>query len=104
MHPNILPFYGVCDLSTEELKRICIVSAWMDCGYLLNYLKETPNPPRYLLVRSIIQFSMSPLSKIFTHISQMLDIISGLAYIHGLDIIHSDLQAVAYNRVPSVCH
>jgi serine/threonine protein kinase len=103
IHQNILPFYGVCDLSDRELKRICIVSAWMDHGNLLQYLEKTSNPPLELLVRFIIH----PL-EVFpclhsTHVPQMSDIISGLAYMHGLNIIHSDLQAVAYNCIFPIC-
>jgi hypothetical protein len=53
MHPNILSFYGVCDLSAGGLTQVGIVSAWTD-QCLLEYLKTTPNPPQYLLVCIVI--------------------------------------------------
>ncbi|KAF5351067.1 hypothetical protein D9756_008439 [Leucocoprinus leucothites] len=70
-HPNVLPFYGV-HLSKEETQRICIVSPWMEAGNLAEYLKTNPATPRIPL---------------------LVDMALGLKYLHGLDIIHSDLKA-----------
>ncbi|KAJ3574256.1 hypothetical protein NP233_g1894 [Leucocoprinus birnbaumii] len=70
-HPNILPFYGVY-LSNEAVERICIVSPWMEYGDLLRYMSAFPESPKIPLIS---------------------DIISGLQYLHDLNIIHGDLKA-----------
>ncbi|KAJ3564013.1 hypothetical protein NP233_g8570 [Leucocoprinus birnbaumii] len=70
-HDNILPFYGVF-LGEDEISQVCIISPWMDCGNLLDYVKSNPGVP------------LAPL---------MADMSSGLEYMHRLDILHSDLKA-----------
>ncbi|KAF5351104.1 hypothetical protein D9756_008399 [Leucocoprinus leucothites] len=69
-HPNVLPFYGVC-LSKEGTLRICIVSPWMEAGSLAMYPETNPTTPQVPL---------------------LIDMASGLQYMHGLDIIHCDLK------------
>lgn len=70
-HRNILPFCGMF-FSEERAQRVCIVSPWMENGDLLQYLKNFPNSPRIP----------------FLH-----DIISGLHFLHELNVIHADLKA-----------
>ncbi|KAF5353185.1 hypothetical protein D9756_008110 [Leucocoprinus leucothites] len=70
-HKNILPFYGV-HLCSVGYHKVCIISPWMEHGDLLQYLKDVPDAPRIPL---------------------MSDMISGLAYMHKLSIVHSDLKA-----------
>ncbi|KAF5359781.1 hypothetical protein D9756_002952 [Leucocoprinus leucothites] len=69
-HPNILPFYGLY-FTHESFLRVCIVSPWIEHGDLVQYLREFPDTSR---------------------ISLLHDIISGLQYLHGLDIVHGDLK------------
>ncbi|KXN92426.1 Cell division control protein 7, partial [Leucoagaricus sp. SymC.cos] len=69
-HPNILPLYGVHLFKKEETPRVGIVSPWMDKN-LLSYSRQFPDKS----------------------ISLMTDIISGLVYLHNLDIVHGDLRA-----------
>ncbi|KXN84340.1 Serine/threonine-protein kinase HT1 [Leucoagaricus sp. SymC.cos] len=69
-HPNILPFYGVVKINDSPL--LIGISEWMENGDLLNYLEKKPEVPRIPLIA---------------------DIVSGLDYLHGMDIIHADLNA-----------
>ncbi|KXN93054.1 Serine/threonine-protein kinase sepA [Leucoagaricus sp. SymC.cos] len=70
-HANILPIRGIY-IPAEKLRRLCMVSEWMDNGDLVRYLTHFPDTPRIPLLH---------------------DIISGLRYLHGLDIVHADLKA-----------
>ncbi|KXN91801.1 Serine/threonine-protein kinase HT1 [Leucoagaricus sp. SymC.cos] len=70
-HSNILPLRGIY-LSNEKIQRVCIISPWMENGDLSQYLKDNPDTSR------------EPL---------LYDVISGLEYLHQLDIVHSDLKA-----------
>ncbi|KAJ3570670.1 hypothetical protein NP233_g4258 [Leucocoprinus birnbaumii] len=69
-HQNILPFYGLF-FSPERVRRVCIVSPWMDNGDLVQFLRTYPDSPRIPLLH---------------------DIISGLGYLHEYDIVHADLK------------
>ncbi|KAJ3567063.1 hypothetical protein NP233_g6609 [Leucocoprinus birnbaumii] len=69
-HPNILPFYGVYYLGSEN-KRTCMVSPWMENGNIMEYIQDNPSVSR----RSFI-----------------CDIITGLEYLHERNIIHGDLK------------
>lgn len=71
-HPNILPIYGFTHHSSY---KICVVSPWMD-----HNLKE------HLIAN---QPKASPQD----HLLFMLDIITGLEYLHNLQIIHRDIRA-----------
>ncbi|KXN83748.1 Serine/threonine-protein kinase HT1, partial [Leucoagaricus sp. SymC.cos] len=70
IHENILPFYGVWIFGQKKLAG---VSEWMENGNLHSYLKFCPDTPRLPLIA---------------------DIIAGLDYLHGVNIIHADLKAV----------
>ncbi|KXN85425.1 Serine/threonine-protein kinase HT1, partial [Leucoagaricus sp. SymC.cos] len=68
-HKNILPFYGVFKLGKAPF--LAGVSEWMKNGDLLQYLGDNPEVPRIPLIA---------------------DIISGLEYLHGMEIFHADLK------------
>ncbi|KAJ3555045.1 hypothetical protein NP233_g12297 [Leucocoprinus birnbaumii] len=70
-HMNILPFLGMY-FSTERVPRVCVVSPWMENGDLAQFLRTSPDVPLVALLH---------------------DIISGLNYLHELDIVHADLKA-----------
>ncbi|KXN87312.1 Tyrosine-protein kinase Tec [Leucoagaricus sp. SymC.cos] len=74
-HPNILPLYGVhvTEGAGEKsgARKIWIVSPWMQNGDLLGYSQKHPERAFYL----------------------MSDVISGLNYLHKLEIVHGDLRA-----------
>ncbi|KXN84003.1 RGS domain-containing serine/threonine-protein kinase A [Leucoagaricus sp. SymC.cos] len=77
LHDNILPIHGVFLPRDPTLSHnVCIISPWMENGDLLKYLENNSGNVSEL-ERSLF----------------MLDIISGLAYLHGLDIIHGNLRA-----------
>ncbi|KXN84740.1 Serine/threonine-protein kinase HT1 [Leucoagaricus sp. SymC.cos] len=70
-HRNILPFYGIY-IPSESMPSVGIVSPWITNGDLRGYLTKYPDTPRLPFI---------------------LDIISGLEYLHSLDIVHGDLKA-----------
>ncbi|KXN91222.1 Ephrin type-A receptor 2 [Leucoagaricus sp. SymC.cos] len=76
LHSNISHFYGVFLPSDVAYSHnVCVISPWMENGDLLKYLKNKSS-------------NVSELERsLFVHI------ISGLAYLHELDIIHGNLQA-----------
>ncbi|KXN84891.1 hypothetical protein AN958_11981 [Leucoagaricus sp. SymC.cos] len=77
-HPNILPFHGVyLPEGSEVSHNVCIVSPWMKNGDLVSFLKKSSEKGSNDVNRPLL----------------MLDIISGLKYLHGMDVIHGDLQA-----------
>ncbi|KXN88557.1 hypothetical protein AN958_07193 [Leucoagaricus sp. SymC.cos] len=69
-HQNILPFYGVY-APREPIQRVGIVSPWIDNGDLDVYLTKHPESSRLPFVH----------------------IISGLEYLHNLNIVHGDIKA-----------
>ncbi|KXN85918.1 Serine/threonine-protein kinase HT1 [Leucoagaricus sp. SymC.cos] len=71
-HLNIIPLYGA--YFSDEYKRICIVTPWMENGDLTEFLKRSDNA-------SSIRIPL------------MSDIAAGLQYLHDMDIIHADLKA-----------
>ncbi|KAJ3564646.1 hypothetical protein NP233_g8160 [Leucocoprinus birnbaumii] len=75
-HPTILPLYGV-DLLSEggSVTELRNFSAWMENGNLCDYLDR--NPPE----AKSSQFKF------------MVDIVSGLDFLHRNEIIHGDLKS-----------
>ncbi|KXN90942.1 Mitogen-activated protein kinase kinase kinase ANP1 [Leucoagaricus sp. SymC.cos] len=69
-HSNILPFYGVIRFGESPL--FARVFKWLEYGNVKEYLRKNPETPR---------------------IPVIADIISGLDYLHGINIIHTDLKA-----------
>lgn len=66
-HPNVLPLLGL----VEFQGRIGMVSPWIDHGSVLSYLRRRPDADRRQLCYGICD---------------------GLAYLHGIGIIHGDLK------------
>ncbi|KAJ6479137.1 kinase-like domain-containing protein [Mycena sanguinolenta] len=72
-HPNILPFYGLYYLE-QPVRRICLVSPWMENGHILAFLRRQACETNYRL-------------------SLILDVALGLEHIHANGIVHGDLTA-----------
>ncbi|KAG6863762.1 hypothetical protein C0991_003411, partial [Blastosporella zonata] len=68
-HPNIATIYGIFRFQS----RISIVSPWMHNGDIRTYLARDPHAPRLHLV---------------------IDIASGLLYLHQNSIVHGDLKGL----------
>ncbi|KAF5343973.1 hypothetical protein D9756_011431 [Leucocoprinus leucothites] len=83
IHPNIVPFYGVYYVNTLR-RQICLVSPWMHHGNVVEYLKRHTFVARAPLV---------------------LDVASGLEYLHSQDMIHSDLKGanILVNDLGKAC-
>ncbi|KAJ3539950.1 hypothetical protein NMY22_g4503 [Coprinellus aureogranulatus] len=69
-HANVLPCYGVHQLSSES-HRIGLVSPWIESGNVIDYLHHNPLATRLLLLS---------------------DIASGIHYLHENKIVHGDLK------------
>ncbi|KAK6966795.1 kinase domain-containing protein [Favolaschia claudopus] len=77
-HPNVLPFFGLYYIE----QRLCLISPWMENGHIMEFLKvNSPDLPR--------RFSM------------ILDVSSGLEYLHKENIIHGDLKGINILVTPS---
>ncbi|KAJ7215142.1 kinase-like domain-containing protein [Mycena rebaudengoi] len=70
-HPNVLPLYGIYHMQDLYDSPICMVSPWMSNGNILQFLQVDNN---------------------VNHSSLLLDIATGLEYIHAQSIIHGDLK------------
>ncbi|KAF5383106.1 hypothetical protein D9615_004830 [Tricholomella constricta] len=66
-HINLLPIYGLYRYNG----RLCLVAPWMENGDISHFLEKNPDVNRAQLV---------------------LDVASGISYLHGNDIIHGDLK------------
>ncbi|KAK6992507.1 kinase domain-containing protein [Favolaschia claudopus] len=77
-HPNVLPFFGLYYID----QRLCLISPWMQNGNIMEFLTaNSPDTPR--------RFSM------------ILDIASGLEYLHSQNTIHGDLKGINILVSPS---
>ncbi|KZT07864.1 kinase-like protein [Laetiporus sulphureus 93-53] len=68
-HPNVVPFFGVCDMPRPL--RLCIVSHWMENGSIMDFLRQNTSADRLPL---------------------LVGIATGLEYLHSKDIVHGDLK------------
>ncbi|KAG6864765.1 hypothetical protein C0991_007291, partial [Blastosporella zonata] len=78
-HVNLLPVYGLYRFSG----RLCLVSPWMENGDISRFLKEHPT-----VTRASLFFYEASLNGGL----QVLDVASGIAYLHDRDIVHGDLK------------
>ncbi|KAK1227557.1 hypothetical protein PQX77_009467 [Marasmius sp. AFHP31] len=72
-HQNVLPFLGI--FYSKDDGQFCLISPWMDNGNLLQYLKTTR--------RAVID-----------HLVLAYDVATGLAYLHGEEVVHGDLKGL----------
>ena len=86
-HENILPFVGV----TMIPPLFSIVSERMENGDISNFVKTHRDHNRLRLVSSGVR-----LSSYRTNLwGQLIDVVTGLEYLHKHDIIHGDLKGVS---------
>ncbi|KAJ3479247.1 hypothetical protein NLI96_g9194 [Meripilus lineatus] len=72
-HPNVLPFYGVRDDPSDPNGIPHMISPLSSKGNVLHYLRE-----------------VVPSEKLVWRLTT--EIISGIQYLHGFDIVHGDLR------------
>ncbi|KAI9190610.1 kinase-like domain-containing protein, partial [Polychytrium aggregatum] len=72
-HPHILPLLGACDTATKPF----MVSPFMPNGTLRNHFATAPTP--------------RPLGE---KIRLLYEVASGMAYLHGNNIVHGDLKSL----------
>ncbi|KAL0061676.1 Rho guanine nucleotide exchange factor [Marasmius tenuissimus] len=72
-HPNILPFLGIYRL--ESTQQLCLISPWMNKGNLVQFLKASKRED-------------------IDHYTLVHDIAAGLAHLHVMKLVHSDLKGV----------
>ncbi|KAI5899651.1 kinase-like protein [Schizophyllum commune H4-8] len=70
-HPNVLPFYGVYYMD-DARSMLCLVSPWMEHGHVMEYLRKSPPS--------------------INRVALAYDVASGLAYLHGENVVHGDLK------------
>ncbi|KAF8076963.1 kinase-like domain-containing protein, partial [Lyophyllum atratum] len=75
-HPNLLPIFGLYQYTT----RLCLISPWMENGDVISFLREHPQSNRLLLI---------------------LDVASGIGYLHENHIVHGDLKGAIANILVS---
>ncbi|KAL0057756.1 hypothetical protein AAF712_015586 [Marasmius tenuissimus] len=72
-HPNLLPFLGIYYMD-DTMKRLCLVSPWMERGNLVEFMKKTPD---LVVPNSLVN-----------------DVARGLSHLHDNKIVHGDLKGV----------
>ncbi|KAI9190823.1 kinase-like domain-containing protein, partial [Polychytrium aggregatum] len=72
-HPHVLPLLGACDTTARPF----MVSPFMPNGTLHSYISTAPNP--------------RPLGE---KIRLLYQVASGMAYLHGNNIVHGDLKSL----------
>ncbi|KAK7026369.1 kinase domain-containing protein [Favolaschia claudopus] len=77
-HPNVLPFFGLYYIE----KRLCLISPWMENGHIMEFLRAN-----------------SPAKQ--KRFSMILDVSSGLEYLHNQNTIHGDLKGINILVTPS---
>lgn len=90
-HDHILPFYGVSIDAFHPYPTL--VSPWMENGDIMNYIKEHPEVERLQLVSHLISTSRPKILP-FSWRVQLIQIASGLSYLHQQDFVHGDIKPV----------
>ena len=98
IHPNILPLLGV--YMSPDSNRFDILTDWMPNGNLVQYAKSNPEVNRLKLV-SMLAIPSFAIVRLFTDDLQLSEVMSGVAYLHNLSIVHGDLKGV--NAMFLVC-
>ena len=83
VHDNIVPFTGV------TLDPFQIVSEWMPGGDLTDYINANPHTNHVKLV-SLVSVPRNASLPSY----QLVDVASGLRYLHLCNVIHGDLKGV----------
>ncbi|OCH88106.1 kinase-like protein [Obba rivulosa] len=83
-HENITRFYGVC----VDRTPVCLVSAWMTNGTIIDYLERNHAANRLDLVRDGgMHWAVADLTSF-----KIAGVVNGLVYMHELGIVHGDLK------------
>ncbi|KAJ3474540.1 hypothetical protein NLI96_g12402 [Meripilus lineatus] len=72
-HQNLLPLYGIDQTSIPS--GPCLVSPWLKNGDIMNFLETTMDTTHDVLIDQLV-----------------MEIISGLSYLHDNNIVHGDLR------------
>jgi hypothetical protein len=85
-----VPFIG-----TSQAFEVSLVSEWMTGGTISSYLQCNPQRNRVPYVRSLLQLISDINFNDFWRSYQVDDVVSGLTFMHSLDMVHGDLKAVS---------
>jgi len=87
-HPNVLPITDV----SKSLSPFCIMSPWTPDGNITQYIQMNPGANRLMLVRAHRSGDWWGYPTDYTrNLAQVCD---GLAYLHGLGILHGAIIPV----------
>ena len=92
-HPNVLPLIGIL----ADPRCVLILTAWMPNGNVIQYARSNPWANRLRLVSSpphpnIILFLFATL--------ELSEVMSGVAHLHKLRVVHGDLKGVSLFPAP----
>ena len=90
-HRNILPLFGV-SMPTDP-QGFCVLTEWMPNGNIMQYTRSNPEANRFRLVSPLAVSPRFPVT-IIQNI-QLSEVMSGVAYLHELSIVHGDLKGVS---------
>jgi len=75
---------------SADLRCLRILTKWMPNGNVIQFAKSNPEENRLQLVSSLAVAR----SLLFINRAQLSEVMSGVAYIHDLGIVHGDLKGV----------
>ena len=88
-HQNILPLLGVT--VSADLRCLRILTEWMPNGNVMQFIESNPKENRLRLVSLLV---VCVRSLLLINCPQLSEVMSGVAYIHDLEIVHGDLKGV----------